>query len=161
MFLNDFRIVDHPSDTGIIVRAETVERLFEICAKGMFSIICKIEDVRPDVRKNIRIMEKYKADAEEMLVGWLNRLLYIHEVEKMLFSSFHIKELGNKEPDIKDHGRGSVKAGSFLLAEAYGQKIDFKKHELFLSVKAPTYHMLEVKKEEKRGFWKARVIFDV
>ena len=41
-----FEILEHPSDTGLKVYAGTAEELFEICAEGMFSIICKLEKVK-------------------------------------------------------------------------------------------------------------------
>ena len=141
---DNFEILDHPSDIGIRAAAETLERLFEICAAGMFSVMCRLENVIPDIKKEIRVYEKYVMEPEEMLIGWLDKLLYIHEVEKILFRYFHI---------IKLNPNG-------LIAEASGQKIDPAKHELFVSIKAPTYHMLEVKKDEKKR-WSAQVIFDV
>ena len=40
-----------------------------------------------------------------------------------------------------------------------GEKIDMKKHEMLVDVKAVTMHMFEVKKE--KNIWKARVVLDV
>ena len=84
-----------------------------------------------------------------MLVYWLEKLLYLHEVEKMLFSCFKIDY-------IKINNRFSSLEGS-----VYGENIDFKKHKFFISIKAPTYHMLKARKDDSGKFWVAEVIFDV
>ena len=63
----------------------------------------------------------------------------------MLFVNFKLK--------IED------KRKYFLLAETKGEKIDPAKHHLKVDVKAVTYHMLEVKREN--SLWTAQVILDI
>jgi SHS2 domain-containing protein len=178
MQLNSYKIIDHPSDTGISVYAETIKSLFELCAEAMFAIICNIAAVKQDKVKKITIHEKKLLFPDILLMSWLEKLLYIHETEKMLFSGFKIKKLqtvpadrelslynDNKFGDKSDYanstGIHSKIASSIIIAEAYGQEVDFKMHEIFISIKAPTYHMLKVQRDIKTGHWKAFVVFDV
>ncbi|OYT40589.1 hypothetical protein B6U80_02575 [Candidatus Pacearchaeota archaeon ex4484_26] len=47
----------------------------------------------------------------------------------------------------------------FFSCYAYGEKIDVKRHQSLVDVKAVTMHLFEVKKQGK--YWKARVVLDV
>jgi SHS2 domain-containing protein len=77
------------------------------------------------------------------MVQWLGELLYLHDVEDLLFRSFFIEELRD----------GSLKA------RARGEVFDEKRHVMKTEIKAVTYHQIEVKKEKER--WRARIIFDL
>lgn len=147
--MKTFKIIEHLSDTGISAGAGNVEELFEVCAFAMFSVICKIVNVGTSIKKKIVVPGFFGANLDDLLVLWLEKLIYYHEVNKLLFSSFKVLKVscGKDNPGI--------------TAVAYGEKINLKKHEIFLAVKAPTYHMLEVKKDDKSNRWRARVIFDV
>jgi SHS2 domain-containing protein len=144
-----FRIIEHPSDIGIAAYASSLEGLFEIAAEGMFSIICKTKDVGQVLKKSITIKADTELRLDDLLVLWLERLLYIHETSHVLFTKFEIIKL--------KMGRGIT----LLRAIAYGEKIDLKRHEVFISIKAPTYHDLKVSYDDSGRFWSGQVIFDV
>ena len=144
-----FKIIEHPADTGIAVNAANIESLFEIAAAGMFSIICDTKSVGYELKKTVKLREDSELKLDELLILWLEKLLYIHETARMLFSKFEIKKL--------KIGQGV----SVLDSVIYGEKIDLKKHEVFLSVKAPTYHKLKVSCDASGSYWSGRVIFDV
>ena len=144
-----FKIIEHPADTGIEVYAANIEGLFEIAAEGMFSIICKTKGVGHELKKIIKLRETSEFGFDDLLILWLEKLLYIHETSRMLFSKFEIKKL--------KIGQGM----SILDAVIYGEKINLKKHEVFISIKAPTYHKLKVSCDASGERWRGRVIFDV
>jgi len=121
----------------------------EFSAWGMFSIMCDIERVKPAVKRIVKIKEREQLSLEELLITWLEKLLYIFEVKKMLFCRFRVSNI-------------EIRNGStFLGAEISGEKINTLKHELTVSIKAPTYHMLELVKDSNTGCWKGQIIFDV
>jgi SHS2 domain-containing protein len=144
-----FKIIGHPSDTGIEIHAADIEGLFEIAAEGMFSIICRAESVGHGLKKNIKLREISELKLDDLLILWLEKLLYIHETSMMLFSKFEIKKL--------KIGQGVTR----LDAVIYGEKINLKKHEVFISIKAPTYHKLKVSCDASGEHWQGHVIFDV
>ncbi|MBM3705393.1 MAG: archease [Actinobacteria bacterium] len=144
-----YEILEHPSDVGLKVYAGTIGGLFEICAEGMFSIICRLEKVEKSETRSVSLFENNEMRLDEFMILWLDKLLYLHEVESMLFSSFRVLKL--------EVGNGI----SGLDAEVNGEKINLLKHELHISIKAPTYHMLQVKKDCSTGLWTGQVIFDV
>ncbi|OQA21034.1 MAG: hypothetical protein BWY60_00884 [Actinobacteria bacterium ADurb.Bin346] len=145
-----FVIIEHPADTGISLTAESLEKAFEIAAEGMFSIICSIKKVKPQKQIRMRISSSPEMGVEGLLVAWLEKLIYLHEIKKMLFSKFDVAIKENKSKKIK------------LSANVYGEKIKPSFHELYLAVKAPTYHKLSLKKDfANKGRWTGMVIFDV
>lgn len=145
----NFKIIEHPSDVGISISSTSLEGAFESAAKGMFSIICDPGGVKPLEIKKISISCSPGMNYEDLMISWLERLLYLHEVNKMLFSRFEVI--------IHSSAAGKV----MLKATVYGEKIAPERHELYLSVKAPTYHKLSLHQDGVSGKWQGRVIFDV
>jgi len=143
-----YRYIDHLSDIGIEFYGNKLEELFENAGVGMFSIMCDLELVKPQEKRNIKISQKDTC-YEDLLVLWLERLLYLYEVDYVLFSEFKVGGIHKK-------GRNLV-----LTAEISGEKIDLNKHKIKIAIKAPTYHMLEIKRDDRYCNWKGRIIFDV
>jgi SHS2 domain-containing protein len=148
MVIKKYKYIDHLSDVGIEFYGNTPEELFENAAAGMFSIMCNLETVKPLVKREVRISEK-GINYEDLLILWLERLLYLYEVNTTLFSDFKVKKIENK-------------GNTFILeAEIYGEEIDLSRHEIEVAIKAPTYHDLEIKENGEGYKWRGRVIFDV
>jgi SHS2 domain-containing protein len=96
--------------------------------------------IRPVERSEIRAEG---GDWKSLLVSWLGEILYRVEAEKRAFMSFHVSEL------------------SPYVASGWGvgEPLDPARHLVKMEIKAPTYHMLELK--EENGRWLAQIIFDV
>ncbi|MFP4641719.1 MAG: archease [Dehalococcoidia bacterium] len=138
--MQKFEILDHTADTGIIAYGRSPEEVFVNAAYGMVTIITDVETVNEVVKREISA-EAF--DQEELLVTWLNELLYLFDAEFLLFSRFEIQELTDER----------------IRAIAYGEKVDPSRHNLKTHVKAATYHSLKL--EEKEDGFQAQVIFDV
>jgi len=148
MVIKKYKYIDHLSDVGIEFYGNTPEELFENAAAGMFSIMYDLKTVKPVVKKEVRISGK-DINYEDLLILWLERLLYLYEVNTTLFSDFKVKKIENK-------------GNTFILeAEIYGEEIDLSRHEIEVAIKAPTYHDLEIKENGEGYKWRGRVIFDV
>ena len=78
-----------------------------------------------------------------MLVAWLNELLYLYEVEGLLFCDFALVEI--------DEVR--------VTGVARGEGFDKGRHPIKTEIKAVTYHQLEIKEHD--GRWQAQMIFDI
>jgi len=135
-----FRIIEHTADVGIEAYGKTLEEAFENAAKGMFSIMTGGGKIESKVTREIKI--PFDMDIEQLLVDWLSELVYIHDVEHLVFGEFDV-EINEKE----------------LRAKAYGEEYDISKHGYGMEIKAVTYHMLEVKKD-KKGYV-VRCLFDI
>jgi SHS2 domain-containing protein len=134
-----FEIIDHTADIGMVIRGDSLKQLFENAATGMFSMITDMEKVKPAIKKEVQISS---SDRESLLVDWLNELLFLFEAEFLVFGRFEITELTENK----------------LKAICHGEKIT-SKHEIKREVKAATYHMLNLVKEDSD--YKAQVIFDI
>jgi SHS2 domain-containing protein len=133
-----FELIEHTADTGLVAYGGTLAEAFANAAFGMFSIIAGLDNVREDESRRVKVRGP---DMEGLLFEWLNELIYLFDVETLLFSRFDIVEFGE----------------SGLEAVCYGEKYDPARHHLKTEVKSATYHMLEVDAENNT----VRVIFDI
>jgi SHS2 domain-containing protein len=79
------------------------------------------------------------AGVPQLLVNFLQELLFLHETQRVLLKEFQVHIEGTR-----------------LHARVRGETIDKRRHELKLAIKAVTYHRLKV--DPKAGV--AEVIFD-
>ena len=138
--MKKFDVVEHTADTGIIAYGTDMREAFANAAYGMFSLMTDLRQVKEETS---RYVEAEAGDRESLVVSWLNELLYLFDVERIIFKRFDVLEVTNTR----------------LRADAYGEKVDASRHELRGGVKAATYHMLKVADRGDR--WSIRVIFDV
>ncbi len=137
--VSGFTILDHTADIGLLASGPNLEEAFVNAAKGMFSIIAHVDTpVSPLQPFSIEVEADSLAD---LLISWLNRLLYLYDTEKVLFSHFEILELKPTK----------------LLAKVAGEPIQ-DKHKINTYIKAATYHDVQVIQNEHCTL---RVIFDV
>ena len=134
-----FEIIDHTADVAIAAYGADLKKAFSNAALGMFSIITDLDIVNEKV---IRDVEVTSEDMKDLLVSWLNELLFVCEVDKILFKRFDISELSDTR----------------MLAKCYGEKINLKRHKIKAEIKAATYHMLKI--EEGNGV-RVQVLFDI
>jgi SHS2 domain-containing protein len=135
-----FEILDHTADIGLIVYGEDLKTLFENAGEAFFHLITDLEKVRRRVEKRIEIRGE---DLERLMVDWLSELLYLHDVENLLFKGFKVESVGE----------GGLKA------RVKGEPFQEGVHVIKTGVKAVTYHQIEVRKEN--GRWRAQIIFDL
>ncbi len=135
-----FEILDHTADIGIMVYGKDLESLFENAAQGFFHLITDLKRVRLRTERKINISRE---SLERLMVDWLSELLYLYEVEHLLFKRFVVES-------IDEEGLKASVKGEFFREGV---------HVIKTAVKAVTYHQIEVRKEEKG--WRARIIFDL
>lgn len=128
--------IEHTADVGIRAYGKTLDELFAVAAEGMFSLITDLSRVRPVGEIEVTASAE---DERGLLVNWLQELLFIHEMQRLLLCEFDVHIEGLK-----------------LRARARGEMIDKGRHELKLAIKAVTYHRLRV----DPGSGIVEVIFD-
>ena len=132
----------HTADVGAIVRGATLPRLFENAALALSDLMCDRRGVRP--RRRVRLAVT-GSGLDDLLVRWLSELLYRHETEGWLFSSFKIEKVDR----FRFRARGVAR----------GEPIDRSRHRRLREVKAVTYHQMRIVRG--RGAWRVRIVFDV
>jgi SHS2 domain-containing protein len=135
----DFEILEHTADVGIIAYGADLEQAFANAARGLFSLITELDDVKEVTHQDIVVNA---GDVESLLVAWLNELVYRFDTEGILFKRFEISQLDE----------------THLKARGYGEKADISRHKLKTGVKAATYHMLRV---DRNDGYRVQVIFDI
>jgi SHS2 domain-containing protein len=133
-----FEFIEHTADIGLVAYGSNLAEAFANAAYGLFSIITEPESLQEVVTQAVTITAD---DLDSLLFNWLNHLIYIFDVDHLLFKSFNITQLSQRE----------------LKADCQGERYDPFRHQLKLGVKSATYHMLEVNTETNT----VRVIFDV
>jgi len=135
-----FEVIDHTADVGIIAYGTEIKQVFANAALALFSLITELEDVGEELKYDVEVASE---DRESLLVEWLNELIYLFDAEHVLLKKFDVQSLSNAR----------------LKAACYGEKFDPSRHRIKTGVKAATYHMLRIDKDNKG--YKAQVIFDI
>jgi SHS2 domain-containing protein len=135
-----FELVDHTGDIGVRVFGESLPRLFEQAAQALTFILTDPETITPKETRNLQL--EAKTD-EELLITWLNELVYLFDTQGILFKTYKVLS-------VHDHR---------LEALVQGEIYDERRHPIKTTVKAATYHQLKI--ENRQGVWTAQVIFDL
>jgi SHS2 domain-containing protein len=135
-----FKIIDHTADIGIVACGADIKQVFANAALGLFSLMAELDELKEDIQRELELSAE---DIEVLLVEWLNELIYIVDVEHIIFRRFEIDELTANQ----------------LRARCFGEKIKLGEHKLKREIKAATYHMLRISKDD--GGYKVQVIFDI
>ena len=135
-----YKLLDHTADIGIIAFGKTLPEAFASAAYAMFDIITDAGRVREIEKFDLHISA---VNTEELLVTWLDELLYRYETERVVYGKFVIESMDERN----------------LHAVVSGEKVDLARHQIKAEIKNVTYHNLKVEKTD--GGWKIQVIFDV
>ncbi|MBN2360067.1 MAG: archease [Deltaproteobacteria bacterium] len=136
-----FELIDHTADLALRFRGASLEQLFERAARGMFEYA--IEDLDRLAAGAERAIELTAGTDAELLVDWLNELLFLLDARRELHAWPRLEHVG--------HGRLTGRAG-FATVDRAG-------HRLRNPVKAATYHGLRL--EQRADGWLAEVLFDL
>ena len=135
----NFEILEHTADTGIIAYGTDLKQAFENAASGMFSLITDLISIE---NNQVRRIDINAPDRDSLLVSWLNELIYLFDVENLIFSKFDIIQLDE----------------NVLSAIVHGEKVDLSRHEIRTGIKAATYHMLKI---DENDISRVQVLFDI
>lgn len=135
----NYETFEHEADIGIRGFGTTIEEAFENAAVALYSVMVNIDTIEPKEKKAIAASAP---DRELLLVEWLNALLAVSDIERMVFSKFKV-----------------TIEGQSLSGIAWGELLDRDRHETRVEVKGATYHMLKV--SEQDGKFTAQCVVDV
>ena len=138
-----FKYLDHTADLEFISYGKTLNEVFANSAEAFFTAVLALNSVEIRKSKKIKLSAR---DLETLMHDWLNELLFLFEVEFLVFREFKV-EIEKLNENYE------------LYAECSGEELDLKRHTIDAEIKAVTYHNLSV--EERNGLWEARVLCDV
>ena len=134
------KYIEHPSDVGFEVYGDTLEELYANAAIAMYSLMTDVDEIVGEEEREIEINSE---DLYSLMFDWLDELIFLFDSESLIMKNFDI------HADVVNFS---------ILGRCKGGKFDPSKHESGIIIKAVTYNMMEVKKNEE---WRARVVLDV
>lgn len=139
--MNKFEYFDVTADIGFYAYGNNLNEAFENAGLAIFNIISDTSNIKAEIKKTFEITSE---DEVSLLYDYLEELLFLHEIDFMLFSYFKV--------EIKKDSK------YYLRANIKGESIDWNKHERKSEIKAITYHLMSVDVSDKV---KLQVIVDL
>ncbi|MCV0400215.1 MAG: archease [Nitrosarchaeum sp.] len=127
-----YNFLDHATDAIIEIRAKNLKEAFTVTANAIINITLDQEKVEEKNQKEI--MAKGK-DLRYLLFSWLEEIVFV-----LITEGFAIKRV---ELDVLEDGDYTINA------RAYGEPLDFSKHNFKVEIKAPTFYDMEIKKNDE------------
>lgn len=140
--------LDHTADVAVEVRADGRAELFAEALRAFTDTLTPVDGVGTGESRHLSLTAP---DLEELMVLWLEELLFVFEVDSLLFAG--------AEVTVEEGPEGFV-----LAAAVHGELYDPERHPLKVLIKGVTYHALAVEEtppEEGGEGWRAHVIFDI
>ena len=130
----------HTADIGVRAYGKSLKELFENAAFAMFDILADLEGITDDLTEKFDLKA---ANPEELLIAWLDELLYRFYTKQIILSEFNIEEMTDQS----------------LKATSYGRSVMANRNRLKTEIKAATYADLAIKKTADG--YSVEIIFDV
>ena len=130
----------HTADIGVRIYGKDLRELFENAAFAMFDIIADLEGLTGSVTQDFELKAE---NPEELLVAFLDELLYNFYTRQTIFFKFEVEDLTENALKVK----------------ALGRPVGANRNRLKTEIKAATYSDLKIKKSADG--YTVEIIFDV
>jgi SHS2 domain-containing protein len=137
--MGSYRLLEHTADMGIEVFGESLVDLFVEAGRGLREMIST--EAKTQGREE-RAIEVAGEDEGELLVNWLNEILFLFET-----GFFPV-----------DFTVSAIEGGR-VRGSVSGEPFDPERHPVEREVKAVTYHQLNVEQTDEG--WKVTVFVDL
>jgi SHS2 domain-containing protein len=124
--------LDHATDAFIEVTAKDLKEAFSVTADAVINITLDQDKVEEKEQKEFSAIGK---DLRYLLFSWLEEITFV-----LITEGFAIRRI---EFDILEND------GYTINAKAYGEPLNFEKHNFKVEIKAPTFY--EMKIEQNNG----------
>jgi SHS2 domain-containing protein len=132
-----------PGDLTFVARGPTVEDALKLAADALLA--ASLEAPGALEAREVRRLQLEEADADLLLLCFLNELIYLRDAESLLLRAVALQLTRD--------------GGLRLDARLEGERIDRSRHVLLADVKAATAHGLALR--ETPAGWEARATLDV
>lgn len=134
---------DHTGDVGVRLEGGSLDELFHEAALAFAETLT---DRAAVARRTTQCVVLAAGGLEDLLVDWLDELVYQFEVRNLLIADASVR-LREQPP------------GWSLEGKLVGETFDPSRHVIKVLIKGITYHQLAVRREGDR--WATSVIFDI
>jgi SHS2 domain-containing protein len=131
---------EHGADIGIRGYGASPAQAFEQAALALTAVIADAGNIEETTHVEIACEAD---DLEDLLMDWLNALVYEMAVNRLLFRRYHV--------ELNAHR---------LRGTAWGETVDTVRHQPAVEIKGATYTELTVHRLQD-GSWLAQTVVDV
>ena len=134
---------DHTGDVGVRLDAPSLEGLFVEAARAFTETLTDPAAVSARATERVALAA---SGLDDLLVDWLDELLYRFEVHDLLVADAGISV-------------AQTPSGWSLEGELHGEPFDAARHLIKVLVKGITYHQLNVRRDGTG--WATSLVFDI
>ena len=125
-----YKFLDHATDAIIEVTARDLKEAFAVTADAVINLTLDQDKVAETSQKEFTAQGK---DLQYLLFSWLEEITFV-----LITEGFAMKRLEFEIQKQEDY---------HIRAKAFGEPLDFKKHNFKVEIKAPTFYDMEIKQE--------------
>jgi len=125
-----YKIIEHTADLAVELSGESLGRLLESAVLAYVELLIDPDSVYPTLTKSFSVVAD---NPEGMLVGVVNELIYLFEVNEF----------------VPHHASISID-GDTVYCKVFGETADSSRHEFLHCIKSATYGGLKVEFDDKR-----------
>jgi len=122
-----YKFLEHATDAFVEVKAKDLHEAFLVTANAVINITLDQDKVEEKEKMEFSASGK---DLRYLLFSWLEEITFV-----LITEGFAIKRI---EFEIRK------KDGYTIMAEAYGEPLDLKKHNFKVEIKAPTFYEMKI-----------------
>lgn len=105
----DYEILNHTADIRMRIYGKSFDDLLRNAARAMMELVTDREKVNPSQEIEVKAQGETE---EELLIHWLEEILFVHQVKKMVFQDFEAHLVSETE----------------IQGKAFGESIDAERH---------------------------------
>ena len=122
-----YKFLDHATDAIVEVTAKNLKEAFSVTADAVINLTLDQDKVEEKDQKKFSAQGK---DLDYLLFSWLEEIPFI-----LITEGFAIKRIEFDIEKNKDYKINAI---------AYGEPLDFHKHNFKVEIKAPTFYEMEI-----------------
>ena len=123
-----YKFLDHATDAIIEVTAKDLKEAFSVTADAAINLTLDQDKVEEKDQKEFSAQGK---DLRYLLFSWIEEITFI-----LITEGFAVKRI---DFDIEENNGYTIKA------KAFGEPLDFAKHNFKVEIKAPTFYDMEIR----------------
>ena len=132
-----YKFLDHATDAIIEVNAKDLHEAFLVAADAVINLTLDQNKVQEIEKKEFSAQGK---DLRYLLFSWLEEIPFLLITEGFAIRRIDFQIKSNN--DNKDY---------MIQAVAFGEPLDFQKHNFKVEIKAPTFYDMEIKETKNDG----------
>jgi SHS2 domain-containing protein len=139
----EYQTLEHKADSGFQVTAPSLARLYIDAALALTDMMVKLDLIKEVEKRTLSVTGENR---DQLMVKWLNEILFLFEKEKILCRRIVFDTFDGKK----------------IAASIHGEKFDPPRHGGISEIKAVTYHQLQLgDKELPEPHFFARIFLDL